>query len=272
MCELLGLCLNRPVSASITIRQFGDRDAQNADGWGLAWYPDRSIALIKEPVSWSSSGHTDFLESYRGITSSIYMAHVRHKTVGGVATHADTHPFVRELGGREYCFAHNGTLEMTTDKLPLGRFRPIGGTDSEHLFAHLMSALADRGATLEEPAQWELLHELLVAANRFGKLNCLLSDGRTLFCYRDRGGHKGLGRRAIEIGHAAPNKLRDAELTVHFEKDSSAQGFVVATHPLDAEDWDPIPTGELIAFQQGRQVYPAQFAPSEKVAEAAGAT
>ncbi|NBO19027.1 MAG: hypothetical protein EBV03_07355, partial [Proteobacteria bacterium] len=41
-------------------------------------------------------------------------------------------PFVRELWGRHFAFAHNGTLRGVK-KRPLGRFRPIGSTDSTKL-------------------------------------------------------------------------------------------------------------------------------------------
>ena len=85
----------KPIVADFTIREFARRGQDNADGWGLAWYPDRSLALIKEAVRWQASKHTGFLESYAGISSSILIAHVRHLTTG-VATHADTHPFARE--------------------------------------------------------------------------------------------------------------------------------------------------------------------------------
>ena len=102
MCELMGMSFQRPVSADFSIREFALRSVENADGWGLAWYPDRSLALIKEAVKWRSSKHTGFLESYPEVRSRIYLGHVRHKTVGGEVTHADTHPFARELRGSEH--------------------------------------------------------------------------------------------------------------------------------------------------------------------------
>ena len=43
----------------------------------------------------------EFLDNYPGLLSSIYIAHVRHRTTGSTPTHADTHPFSRELAGRE---------------------------------------------------------------------------------------------------------------------------------------------------------------------------
>src|SRR5438132_4781530 len=106
MCELMGLSFARPIPADFSIREFALRCVDNADGWGLAWYPDRSVAMIKEPLKWQASPITGFLETYSGLLAPIYIAHVRRKTTGGEATHADTHPFARELGGRDYCFAH----------------------------------------------------------------------------------------------------------------------------------------------------------------------
>src|ERR1700722_12496164 len=111
MGELLGLSFAQPISAEFSMSEFERRDVENADGWGLAWYPDQSLAMVKEPVMWERSQHSGFLKSYSGLWSRIYIGHVRHKTTGSVPTHADTHPFAREFGGREYCFAHNGTIE-----------------------------------------------------------------------------------------------------------------------------------------------------------------
>src|SRR4051812_11096089 len=145
MCELMGLCAQERISADFSIREFAGRDQQNLDGWGLAWYPDQSASLIKEPVSWQASQFTDFLEKYHAIRSRIYIAHVRHKTVGGEPTHADTHPFIRELGGREYVFAHNGTLKNIPSADRVARFCPVGSTDSERGFCFLLERLAGYG-------------------------------------------------------------------------------------------------------------------------------
>ena len=89
MCELLGLSFARPIPADFSIRPFALRATDNADGWGLAWYPDRSVALLKEPLKWQASQITTFLETYSGLLARIYIAHVRHKTTGGEATHAE---------------------------------------------------------------------------------------------------------------------------------------------------------------------------------------
>ena len=255
MCELMGMCFDRPVPVVISISAFGQRGEENADGWGLAWYPDHSLALVKEPVKWGMSGYTSFLESYKHLRSPIYLAHVRHRTTGGEPTHADTHPFGREWEGREYCFAHNGTIAGYATALPLGRFRPIGGTDSEHLFCWLLARLADDGNRLESPVEWEELEALLRGANELGRLNCLLSDGQRLFAYRDRKRWKGLSFHAASLVQDPTRKLEDATVQVHLESPAPTVGVVVATSPLNDDPWRAIEPGELIVIQSGRIVY-----------------
>ena len=58
MCELMGLSFARPIPADFSIREFALRCVDNADGWGLAWYPDRSLALVKEARTWRHSGYS----------------------------------------------------------------------------------------------------------------------------------------------------------------------------------------------------------------------
>src|ERR1051325_82344 len=218
MCELMGMSFAKPALASVSIQAFSERSKDNADGWGLAWYPDRSVAVIKQPLRWSVQ-HTQFLEHYPGLFSSIYVAHVRQKTTGATPTHADTHPFTRELNGREYCFAHNGTLLDDFWERPLGRFRPIGRTDSEFLFCLLLAELESyavlaaeveqvrhpevhangQAAPVEhgQERQWQWLHQFLLRLNAYGKLKCILSDGEQLLAYHDRNGWKGLTYRKV---------------------------------------------------------------------------
>ena len=149
-------------------------------------------------MKWASSRYAGFLETYPTLLSRTYIAHVRHKTMGGEPTHADTHPFAREMGGREYCFAHNGTLTGPAWDLPLGHHRPLGDTDSERFFCHLLREIGARGGHLDDLDAWRWLHEVLASANRFGKLNVLLSDGLRLFVYHDENGWKGLNFRKVQ--------------------------------------------------------------------------
>jgi glutamine amidotransferase len=256
MCELLGLCLAQPASASISIRDFAHRGEENADGWGLAWYPDRSLAIVKEPVKWRASPYTDFLERYSRLASSLYIAHVRHRTTGGAPTRADTHPFARELAGREYCFAHNGTIQGPFWELPLGRFRPIGKTDSEHVFCHLLEGIARLDHHLADETGWRWLYGQLAALNRSGRINCLLSDGERLFCYHDAGGWKGLHLSKIYIRENKLCHFGDETLRIDLGQETAVnQGFVIASQPLSGKGWLPFQPGELLVVEAGLARY-----------------
>lgn len=251
MCELMGLSFARPVSADFSIRAFALRSEENADGWGLAWYPDRSLALVKEPLRWDTSTYTRFLETYPGLLSAIYIAHVRHGTVGTQPTHANTHPFARELDGRDWCFAHNGTL-LSDEALPTGRFCPVGATDSEHVFCRLLDRIAQRPERLNAEPDWTWLHAELTELNRLGKLNCLLADGRRLFCYHDRAAYKGLSFRPVHLRDGETRRFEDPTVQIDLGGAAVNQGIVVATCPLSASGWRRFQPGELLVLEGGR--------------------
>lgn len=254
MCELMGLSFDKPVSADFSIRAFACRDVDNADGWGLAWYADRSLTIVKEALTWRKSDYSRFLENYSELQSKIYIAHVRHKTTGGLPNRADTHPFSREWGGREYCFAHNGTIREHA-KLSLGRFTPIGRTDSEWAFCHLLAAVAERGGLLEDEGAWRWLHERLREINRRGTLNCLFSDGERLFGYRDLHGWKGLALRKIRFREGAERHFEDATLEVSMSGEVSNKGYAFATHGLSETGWHDLALGSLVVLEGGSLLF-----------------
>jgi predicted glutamine amidotransferase len=270
MCELMAMSFDAPISPDFSIREFAARGEENPDGWGLGWYPDRSLAIVKEPVKWGASHHAGFLGSHASVRSRILLAHVRYKTMGGAPNHADTHPFSRELGGRDYCFAHNGTLDGAAWQLPLGAYHPVGETDSERFFCHLLHAIARHGGPLDTPSDWRWLHETLSSANRFGKLNCLLSDGHRLFAYHDVNGWKGLNFRKVRVGEGEARHFGDDTLSVDIDGQAVNHGFVVATCPLSPSGWHDFRLGELIVFERGeirhsshRERRSPEFSPAE---------
>ncbi len=227
MCELMALSFPRPTSIQPWLEAFGQRGEENADGWGLATYPDQSARVFKEPVRWKASPLARFVERYEGLASWIHLAHVRYKTRGDAPAYADTHPFLREFQGREYVFAHNGTLEGNLHGRSTDRYRPLGVTDSEQAFCHLLAELERRGEHLDGRGDWQWLHQFLSEINQLGKINLLLSDGRRLFVYHDVNAWKGLNFQRLE------------------------SGYVIATCPLDSGVWERFQTGELLVFEAG---------------------
>ncbi len=258
MCALLGLAFAQPIHAGFSFQEFHRMGEENADGWGVAWYPDQSAALIKEPVRWGASPHSDFLRHYQQVHSRIYIAHVRHRTMGGPPTHADTHPFMREYLGRHYCFAHNGTITEGPVAAPLKRFQPVGSTDSERLFCYLLGEMAREGIeALDDQACWSWLHRQLAACNSFGKLNCLLTDGNRLFCYRDIHNWKNLVYCHVYMLGPDTHVFGDPNMKLSLEGQSINRGVVIATQPLSGAGWCALNSGALLVLENGRVKYTA---------------
>ncbi|MBP8818983.1 MAG: class II glutamine amidotransferase [Syntrophomonadaceae bacterium] len=259
MCELMAMSFNKPVNMTFSFTGMVHRGDYNRDGWGLAFYPDSSKAaqVIKEPVRAGVSPMTGFLKNYRHIRSSLYISHVRWAT--SKVSYANTHPFMRELGGKEYTFAHNGYLLGFETALPLERFAPMGTTDSEHAFCYLLDFIAKQVDIWDDRA-FSKIEEVMREVNKLGNFNCLFTDGQYLFCYRDKNGYKGLSYtlRQAPFGHV---KLEDEDFEIDLDsmKSPDEKGCIIATIPLTrGEEWMPLTPGHLTVFHKGEKVFPVR--------------
>lgn len=257
MCELLGLVFNLEVDFNISFKEFRQRGKSNDDGWGVAFFPDgRSSQVLKEATKAPSSKLADFLQDPPYIRSKIILAHVRYASGTDVA-HRNTHPFCRELNGKEYVFAHNGVLRSNYEQeLVTGRYKPVGETDSEYLFCHILNLISEREVGEWAEADYSWLRETLKELNDMGSINCLLSDGERLFCYHDENSSKGLSylRRQSPFGQI---RLEDEDFRIDLseEKRPNERGFIVATQQLTNEAWVDFKPGELIVFKDGEMVF-----------------
>lgn len=268
MCELLGLSLRAEGAPRISFRAFQGRadgdspETSNPHGWGLAWYPDhKGAAVIKEAHRASESPLASFIGGYERLASRIFIAHVRRASRGGIA-YRNAHPFCREMNGREYVFAHNGTLRVEGE-LDTGIFQPVGETDSERLFCHLLNLIRSFGGISTEscPHLWDALLSLNQhpAKGRKSKINILLTDGDTLVAYRDMFGEGTLyqlerpERYSEEI---AVLEDGDYRIELRMGKGQNQRAAVLATERLTNEHgWRLLEAGELCAFQRGKRVF-----------------
>ncbi len=141
MCELLALSSSQPARLTFSLHTLAARGGltgRSHDGWGVAFYQERDVALFREPAAAADSGLVHYLES-QGPATGLAISHIRHATRGEVSL-ANTQPFARELGGRTPVFAHNGALPGIGGSavLTIGAHRPVGQTDSEHAFCALL--------------------------------------------------------------------------------------------------------------------------------------
>ena len=132
----------------------------------------------------------------------------------------------------------------------------MGGTDSERLFCHLLGEVHRAGMhPLDTPAKWHWLHEQLLSLNRLGKLNCLLTDGQRLYCYRDNRGWKGLAFCQVFLMAANPTSFADPMVRVQVEGHPLNRGVAIATQPLSAQGWRSLELGQLMVLENGMACY-----------------
>jgi predicted glutamine amidotransferase len=252
VCELLGMSANVPTDIVFSftgLMQRGGRTGPHRDGWGIAFYEGRGLRLFQDPQASSESEVAQLVQRYP-IKSETVIGHIRQANVGHV-TLANTHPFVRELWGRNWCFAHNGQL---ADFSPVpGFYRAIGDTDSEAAFCDLLNRVRE---AFPEPVMVEMLLPVLIDACRGyrerGVFNCLLSNGEWLFAF--------CSTKLAQITRRAPfgpAQLKDVDVIVDFQSQTTPKDVVtvLATEPLTAnETWDLYQPGEWSLWRRGECV------------------
>ena len=148
MCQLLGMNANTPTDVMFCFTGLATRADEHKDGFGIAFFEDRGRAPVRRPpqrarVAGGRAGAS--ATRSRATTSSPTSARPRR----AAWRWRTRHPFVRELWGRYWVFAHNGDLKDFHPRLH-GAFRPVGDTDSERAFCWLMQELAKAHAARAE--------------------------------------------------------------------------------------------------------------------------
>ncbi|MBK8182986.1 MAG: class II glutamine amidotransferase [Candidatus Competibacteraceae bacterium] len=254
MCELLGMSANVPTDICFSftgLMQRGGKTGPHRDGWGIAFYQGRGCRAFHDPNPSAESEIALLVQRY-AIKSRIVISHIRRANRGRICLE-NTHPFSRELWGRNWVFAHNGQLRGVK-RLPLTYYRPIGTTDSEHAFCWLLGCIRDR---FPRPPQgsnslWRYLHELTEQLNQRGVFNFLLSDSCHLYAHCST--QLSWLTRKAPFGKAC---LMDADMTVDFQVETTPNDIVtvIATQPLtDNESWTLMRPGALAIFNSGQRV------------------
>ena len=273
MCQLLGMNCNTPTDVTFSFRGFAQRGGHtdhHADGWGIAFFEgqfdaldaadasdDKGLRHFVDHQAASESPVAELISRYP-IKSRNVIAHIRKATQGRVALE-NCHPFVRELWGRYWVFAHNGDLKNFAPRLHAS-FRPVGSTDSERAFCWIMQELAKSHANVPSTAELSItLRELAAHIAPHGTFNFLLSNGLALWAHAstrlDSTGLYYVERKA-PFAHAT---LRDEDVSVNFADHTrpTDRVAVVVTAPLTTnETWTAFAPGELKVFENGALVIP----------------
>jgi len=256
MCQLLGMNCNVPHDICFSFEGFhvrGGKTDEHRDGWGIAFFEGKGCRVFLDSRATIESPIADFVRRFP-IHSTNVIAHIRKATRGRVALH-NTHPFMREMWGRYWIFAHNGTVKGFEPKLD-GRFQPVGETDSELAFCYILEWLHRKFPECNPTlAQLSVaLAEVTEIIAPFGEFNFLLSNGDWLFAY--------CGTKLCYVLRKAPFgpvHLVDQDVTVDFSQVTTVNDkvAVIATSPLtDNETWIKIPERGLVTFRDGGPVIP----------------
>ncbi len=253
MCQLLGMNCNVPTYIVFSFEGFHRRGGltdKHADGWGIAFFEEDGWRVFLDNQPSATSQVARFVREYP-IKSRSVIAHIRKATQGKVSL-ANTHPFRRELWGKEWIFAHNGNLTSPPDCRGL-RFQPIGNSDSEQAFCWLLDQISQ--AFPAAPSAEVLFPRLKQWATQLaesGTLNFLLGWNDTLFAHCSTQLWYITRQAPFTVAH-----LADADLSVDFSEVTSLDDrvAVIATQPLtDNENWTAFGQGELLAFQDGKLI------------------
>jgi glutamine amidotransferase len=176
------------------------------------------------------------------------IAHIRKATQGEVSLE-NCHPFVRELWGRYWVFAHNGNLDNYAPRLHAG-FHPVGSTDSERAFCWLMQELAKSHVGVPSVSELTLtLRELIPQIARHGTFNFLLSNGEALWAHASTQLYYVLRQHPFTTA-----TLSDEDVSINFADHARAgdRVAVVVTAPLTTNEvWQAFSQEELKVFVDG---------------------
>jgi predicted glutamine amidotransferase len=251
MCQLLAMNCNVPTDIVFSFTGFahrGGRTDTHHDGWGIAFFEGAGVRHFVDHQAAVASPIAELIKRYP-IKSLNVVAHIRKATQGQVALE-NCHPFVREMWGRYWVFAHNGDLKDFTPVLD-GPFRPVGNTDSERAFCFLMQQLRERfGDTAPGlPALRAAIADLVAVIARHGTFNMMLSDGTAMFAH--------CSTKLCYIVRRYPFTaacLADEDLSVDFSQVTTPDDRVaiIVTTPLTTnETWTEFAPGELKMFVDG---------------------
>jgi glutamine amidotransferase len=257
MCRLLGIASNEPTEFKIVLREaprsLAALSREHRDGWGIAvfdaaagrWQLDKGVDCANECKR--------FHELAIGSRGEVLVSHIRQKTIGDTAL-ANTHPF---QSGR-WIFAHNGTVTDTpwlrAHSCPSRLADVHGDTDSELLFAWVLTRLDEAGVTGSRPGvETDRALGKLARAGReranFGAFNFLLSDGASTYAHRF-GRSMFLLERSPEDAVRSSRQTKDGTTTVETPWSPQRSAVFVASERITDEPWQSIDDATLLRIDR----------------------
>lgn len=252
MCQLLGMNCNTPTDIVFSFQGFslrGGLTQQHADGFGIAFFDGKGIRCFHDNNACYTSSLAQFLRT-NPIRTLNAIAHVR-KASQGKKLIVNTHPFIRELWGKYWVFAHNGQLNdfaFTKGEY----YNPVGDSDSEQIFCYILEGLRTRFGHYEpeEHTLFSAFADIVDNLKDKGLLNFLISNGKWLIAYCSH-----LLFYALRHSPFGEAELVDEDFKIDFSQVTTLDDkvAVIATLPLTRnETWEQLAKDELALFKEGQ--------------------
>ncbi|WP_249961957.1 class II glutamine amidotransferase [Histophilus somni] len=253
MCQLLGMNCNTPTDIVFSFEGFRRRAGLtncHSDGFGIAFFEGKGIRVFRDNRPGHSSPIADCIKQYN-IKSLNVVAHIRKATQGEVNIE-NTHPFIRELWGENWVFAHNGNLNSLPD-MTESLFQPIGSTDSETAFCYMLSQLKKRFPKKpNEQDMFSAIQKLTQELTQRGTFNFILSNGEWMMAHCSTNLHY-LTRKA-PFGKA---QRIDDDNIIDFRDyaKETDKVTIITTFPLTKDEhWNKMESGGFVMFKEGDKV------------------
>jgi predicted glutamine amidotransferase len=229
------------------------------DGWGVAFYPDASVAIHKEPIRAADSSLVKLLVEKRAIQSRLFTLHLRAASKRAVPSPRNTHPWVREWNRREYVLSLVGAADerLFTSIQPV-HFKPLGENSGEWMLCHIVSQIKEQGVTEWDEDRFASLHKVLLDINAVhANTTLLVSDGTHLFAYAST---KGAGVSYCRREMPAAKIQRKGKAV---DDGAPATGYLVRVGGAEAlaapgDEWINLGAGQLVVFKDGKRIYQSQ--------------
>ncbi|MFO0747955.1 MAG: class II glutamine amidotransferase [Myxococcota bacterium] len=258
MANLFAMSFEGPQSPSFDLRCL-HAGRRLPDGWGIGFYrggESLAATVFKEPRPPVASIQSQLVSAWEHLSSPIFLLQIRSARWGGLSD-ANTQPFVRSWGRRQWIFGHSGSLDQRIEVGADALFEPIGSTDTEAIFCELMTRIARRGWRSLREVEPALFRGWLVELNAAGSITCAISDGTDLWLYGDKNRN-----HPLCVWEVLPPYdtivFGDDDLKVDLTlRGSKAQkGVIVCSDPMETEcdlptAWRPLEAETLLVVRQG---------------------
>lgn len=251
MCRLFGVIANKEVDIDFSFnfakKPFKELSLSNPDGWGVGYYINGKEEVFKQGLNDVGNLDNYNFSIVKNIRSKIIISHVRNATHGN-KSRINAHPF----SFKNWIFAHNGSinnkeflLEHLEEKY---RSEIKGETDSEVYFLLLIQEIEKFKNTINGIKS---ALEIIYKGKDYTGLNFILSDGNTLYAYRDAFSNKSYySLYFLKRDHTKSEPFEYlSEKTKQMLISKSLLGektVLVCSEKLTEEKWEEIPLKTLL--------------------------